>query len=136
MEHRCGQRFRLNAPASVTDGSQWTAVARVRDISASGAFLECSAPHATVTRVLVRLRGGSVEIAGDVIRRTREGIGIEWGEFAPVAVAPLLRARVDGARAPAFASQPQGARGSDRRLPRAPSQPRTLERSTRYPPRS
>jgi PilZ domain len=93
MEHRWGQRFMLDTPASVTDGAGWTVFARVRDISASGAFLQCPAPLPTVTRVLVRFKGPRVNIVlyGNVIRRTATGIGIEWSEFAPAAVAPLLQ---------------------------------------------
>jgi hypothetical protein len=96
MEHRCGQRVRLDSIVSVTDGSGWSVSARVRDISASGAFLECTAPRATVTRVLVELRDGrrAIALAGDVVRRAHDGIGIEWGDFAPAAVTSLLQGAV------------------------------------------
>ena len=92
MEHRWGQRFLLDLPASVADGNGWTAPARVRDISASGAFLECS-PPASVTRVLIRFKGREVSsiLTGDIVRVTADGIGIEWGEFAPAAVAAVLQ---------------------------------------------
>lgn len=92
MEHRWGQRFLLDLPASVADGNGWTAPARVRDISASGAFLECLPPVASVTRVLIRFKGREVSsiLTGDVVRVTAEGVGIEWGEFAPAAIAALL----------------------------------------------
>lgn len=91
MEHRWGQRFLLDLPASVADGNGWTAPARVRDISASGAFLECS-PPASVTRVLIRFKGREVSsiLTGDIVRVTADGVGIEWGEFAPAAIAALL----------------------------------------------
>lgn len=130
MEHRWGQRFRLDAPASVTDGAGWTAFARLRDISASGAFLVCTAPHSTVTRVLVRFKSGRANIAlsGDVIRRTATGIGIEWYDFAPAAVAPLMQTQARGSevkRNDRLASTHRGAsrggtlhRDRDRRAPR------------------
>jgi hypothetical protein len=135
MEHRCGQRIRLNAPASVTDGSGWTAFVRVRDISASGAYLECSVPRAGVTHVIVRLKGRRVGtlLAGDVIRRTPDGIGIEWGAFAPAAVAPLLQgaARVSDSQRHPVAS-PRVSRGNRAGLHRTGSQ----IRRDRRPPRS
>jgi len=92
MEHRWGQRFLLDLPASVADGNGWTAPARVRDISASGAFLECSPPVASVMRVLIRFKGCEVSsiLTADIVRVTSEGIAVEWGEFAPAAVAALL----------------------------------------------
>jgi len=135
MEHRCGQRVRPNAHASVMDGSGWTAFARVRDISASGAFLECPAPRNTVTRVIVRLKDQRIDtlLAGDVVRRTADGIGIEWGDFAPAAVAPLLQraARLSDSGQPssARASASRSRRGG---LHRGASQ---LHREGR-PPRS
>jgi hypothetical protein len=141
MEHRCGQRFRLGASASVTDGFRWTAFARVRDISASGAFIECLSPRATVTHVivLIKARQMSTVVAGDVIRRARDGIGIEWGEFAPTAVAPLLNvaarlldgAGFDGARLDGARRRTASARSASRvgRVAphRAGSQRRTLD---------
>jgi hypothetical protein len=116
MEHRWGQRFLLDLPASVADGNGWRAPARVRDISASGAFLECSPPVVSVTRVLIRFKGcevGSI-LTGNIVRLTSEGIGIEWGEFAPAAVAALLHGvPPDATRIPAL--QPTRARGPRRK---------------------
>jgi hypothetical protein len=124
MEHRWGQRFLLDLPASVADGNGWTAPARLRDISASGAFLECSPPVASVMRVLIRFKGCEVSsiLTGDIVRVTSEGIGIEWGEFAPAAVAALLHGVPhDATRIPA--SEPTRVRATRQRKRRVEGEP-------------
>jgi hypothetical protein len=124
MEHRWGQRFLLDLPASLADGNGWTAPARLRDISASGAFLECLPPAASVTRVLIRFKACQVSsiLTADIVRVTSEGIGIEWGEFAPAAVAVLLRAAPqDATRIPA--SKPTRARVTRQRGTRVKDEP-------------
>jgi hypothetical protein len=92
MEHRCGERLRLNRIVPVTATGNWNVMARLRDLSVSGAFLECSKPPQRVTWLRVELghRTRSIVVVGDVIRRTEEGFGVEWQEFAPFAVKQVL----------------------------------------------
>lgn len=92
MEHRCGRRVRIGRIVRVADIGGWTATARLRDLSVSGAFLECSKPPYSVTwlRVELQNRPRPESITGDVIRRAPDGIAVEWREFAPLAVKELL----------------------------------------------
>jgi PilZ domain len=95
MEHRWGERFRVNLTVTVRDSKGWTAVARVRDVSISGAFFECRHAFDSASWVTVDFgHGASAQaVDGYMARLTREGIGIEWAEFAPTAVTDLLRWR-------------------------------------------
>jgi hypothetical protein len=96
MEHRWGERFRVNLTVTVRDSKGWTAVARMRDVSISGAFLECRHAFDSASWVTVNFGHGSSALPaeGYIARLTREGLGIEWAEFAPSAVTELLRSRV------------------------------------------
>jgi hypothetical protein len=95
MEHRWGERFRVNLTVTVRDSKGWTAVARIRDVSISGAFLECRHGFDSASWITVYFgHGGRANpVDGYIARLTREGIGIEWAEFAPTAVTDLLRSR-------------------------------------------
>jgi PilZ domain-containing protein len=95
MEHRWGERFRVNLTVTVRDSKGWTAVARIRDVSISGAFLECRHEFDSASWITVNFgHGGSAQpVDGYIARLTREGIGIEWAEFAPDAVTDVLRSR-------------------------------------------
>jgi PilZ domain len=93
MEHRWGERFRVNLTVTVRDSKGWTAVARIRDVSISGAFLECRHTFDSASWITVNFgHGGNAHpVEGYIARLTREGIGIEWAEFAPTAVTDVLR---------------------------------------------
>ena len=64
---------------------------RIRDISASGAFVEASLSLKLFTRVRIQfnsaLDGRPTVIEGEVVRKDFNGYGIEWRELAPEAVA-------------------------------------------------
>lgn len=92
MEHRWGERHDFEQMVSLRAGG-WRVLARVRNMSSSGAYLQCAVPNASVLRIHVDFRQapGSARLAAYIVRRTPEGIGIEWGEFAPAAIMRLLR---------------------------------------------
>lgn len=92
MEHRCGQRVRFGRIVRVTATGDWTATASVRDLSVSVAFLVCSKPPQSVTwlRLEILDQPQPVVIIADVVRWTSEGVGVEWQEFAPLAVKEVL----------------------------------------------
>jgi hypothetical protein len=78
----------------------WRVPARVKDISISGAYLRCAIPDPSVVRVRVDFRRHprATELIAYVVRRTTDGIGVEWGEFGSQAVSRLLaRVRPDPA---------------------------------------
>lgn len=92
MEHRWGQRYALDRMVSLRAGA-WHVPARLMNISTSGAYLLCAVPDASVVRIRVQFRQelSSTRLVAYVVRRTRDGIGVEWSEFAPEAVSRLLR---------------------------------------------
>ena len=91
MEHRWGQRHQLQYTVSVRVGG-WRAVAQVKDISASGAFLQCAVPRDQHMRICVDFSGAQRQpvLTAQVVRSTDCGVGIEWLEFAPEAVLRML----------------------------------------------
>lgn len=70
----------------------WRVLARVRNMSASGAYLQCAVPNASVARIQIDFRENprAARLAAHIVRRTADGIGIEWGEFAPASVMRIL----------------------------------------------
>jgi hypothetical protein len=91
MEHRWGQRHRLEYVVSVSAGS-WRAIAQVRDISVSGALLRCLAPRDRMKRICVEFPSSARNdvLMAQVVRRTNDSVGIEWLEFAPDLVLRML----------------------------------------------
>jgi hypothetical protein len=100
MEHRWGQRHAFEQMVLLR-AAGWRVLARVRDISISGAYFRCVVPDAGVARVRVDFRQPrSPELVAYIVRRTPEGIGVEWGEFGCRAITRLLsRVPPDGAEA-------------------------------------
>lgn len=97
MEHRCGQRIPLNLAVRLWGSTGPVHVARLSDISPSGAFLRLAVPMGALTGVHVDLKWptalsrGSVRLKGCVTRRARDGVGVEWDDFAPQEVMTILR---------------------------------------------
>ncbi|HLJ39420.1 MAG TPA: PilZ domain-containing protein [Steroidobacteraceae bacterium] len=91
MEHRWGERHVIERMVSLRAGG-WRVLARLRNMSSSGAYLQCAVPSANVARIHVDFRDGadSVRLAAHIVRRTSDGIGVEWGEFAPRSVMRML----------------------------------------------
>jgi hypothetical protein len=94
MEHRWGRRtslwtaVRLRSEVGAADG-------RVRDASASGAFVETALRITAGSRVEIEFRGSW--IAAFVVRTDECGLGLEWHEFAPASVVVTLE-RIDELR--------------------------------------
>jgi PilZ domain-containing protein len=131
MEHRWGERFRINQTVTVRDAKGWTAVARLRDVSISGAFIECRHPFDTASWVTVHFGHGSHSVAVDgfIARWTREGLGIEWSEFAPEVVTELLKTGAVPRRRPLtpprrpVSARDAGTQAAPDRAPRIPIKP-------------
>ena len=94
MEHRWGHRHEVSEQVRLRarDG-QWVRGC-IRNASISGAFIVTRMPAAPLSHVSVRFtksRGSRTEeLEGEVVRRTREGLAIEWTEFAPTRVRALM----------------------------------------------
>lgn len=97
MEHRWGERSKLNIPVQVDCGPRGVVLAVMRDASASGAFLCTAAQLPLLTGVRVEF-GAAVTLGqargvdAQVVRRAADGFGLEWTELAPKAVVDLLNA--------------------------------------------
>ena len=93
MEHRWGERSRLNIPVQVDCGPRGTALGVMRDASASGAFLCTAAQIPLWTSVRVAFTGAhTLSVDAQVVRRAQDGFGLEWSELAPRVIVDLLNA--------------------------------------------
>jgi uncharacterized membrane protein len=97
MEHRLGQRFVVDIPIHLTLPLLGEVRGRLTNLSLSGAFISTQVNIRVMSRlqVYIEIPGDAspdaVSIAAHVIRKTDHGVGIEWYDFAPAAVAALLR---------------------------------------------
>jgi hypothetical protein len=94
MEHRWGRRTSLWTPVQVRSDAD-TVRGRVRDASASGAFIETELRVEAGSRIEIEFRGAW--IAACVVRIDAEGFALEWYEFAPPAIVETLD-RIDELR--------------------------------------
>lgn len=96
MEHRWGRRISLEVPVRLILEAGEPLIGRIENVSISGAFVRTARSVPVWARLEVELGrpcepGGDPEcIIAHVIRRTKEGVGIEWHELAPRAVRALL----------------------------------------------
>lgn len=108
MEHRWGQRVNAHVTARVEEASGSAHLARIVDLSISGAFLRIVLPVSTLRPIYVELpapsqkRGPVVE--AHVVRRTEDGVGIEWADLGALPVLQLLAILQPSAQPPAAAS--------------------------------
>jgi len=94
MEHRCGTRHEVEIEVYArSHGGVVSSVGWLRNISASGGFLVTTLPIQPPAHISLRLVDGEghfpSRIEGHVVRRTSEGLGIEWSEYAPELVRHL-----------------------------------------------
>jgi PilZ domain len=96
MEHRWGKRSGLNIGARLCLSSGAVAAGRIANASLSGAFVRTANRIPVLTRVLVELDTNSAGqnarecIPAYIVRATQDGVGLEWNEFTPPAIAALL----------------------------------------------
>lgn len=96
-DSRWGDRVRVDIPVRVSVNTVSDADARMKNLSLSGALVKSAANlglHALI-QVSIKMPSPSQQataITAFVSRKTSEGVGVEWCEFAPTAVKDLLRA--------------------------------------------
>jgi len=100
MEHRWGQRLELQHEVRLQVETHGTISGRTRNLSLSGVFIAMPIPPLPLwTRVAVYLhaerprrprRHVPQPIFAYVVRRTEDGVGLEWCQFAPRSVRKLL----------------------------------------------
>jgi hypothetical protein len=97
MDNRLGERVPINLVIRlVSTRPRSIAVGLLKDLSRSGALIvNCDLQLFSLIHVVLQPHQGSNDeeaIAAYVTRTCDGGIGVEWCEFAPPAVADLLRA--------------------------------------------
>jgi hypothetical protein len=96
MDHRWGERIQVNLPVRLMAHPFAKRDGRLTDLSVSGAYIHTSVylrPHSRLTVALLATpwaRHEAAVICAYVTRHYREGLGIEWCEFAPAPVDSLL----------------------------------------------
>jgi hypothetical protein len=98
MEHRWGERVRVNIPVYVSAGAGAGSDGCMKNLSLSGALMksDCDLRLHCLIEVHIQLPPPSPRIAivkAHVSRKFKEGVGVEWCEFAPSVVKDLLRSR-------------------------------------------
>src|SRR5580698_10138729 len=97
MEHRWGQRFAVDIAVRLGSRPYAVRTGRLMDLSVSGASINIGMDLRLLSRVQValvlpsRLSWATPVISAYVARRHRDGVGVEWCDFAPQAVCELLR---------------------------------------------
>jgi PilZ domain len=97
MEHRWGQRLSVDLAVRIAGRPYNVRSARLADLSASGAYIKVHADLRPLSRVQIaialphKLTRPTPMVAAYVVRRCKDGIGVEWCEYAPQPVLELLR---------------------------------------------
>ena len=98
MEHRWGERVRVDFPVRVSAHRFSVREGRLTDLSVSGALVEAEFAARALCRVRVAFdlplwpKHESPVVEAYVVRKNKYGMGLEWCEFAPDAVRELLHA--------------------------------------------
>jgi hypothetical protein len=97
MEHRWGERVQVDFPVRVTALRFSVRDGRLADLSVSGARVKAELDARILSRLQIALilplwpKHEAPVIQAYVARKFKDGFGVEWCEFAPPAVAELLR---------------------------------------------
>ena len=97
-ERRWGPRIQVDLPVRLTLPQGRSETGRLRNVSMSGAMIECAAELPTFTTMRVEILAGAevlpakIELGARVVRAEHPCLGIEWREFEPQALVDLIRA--------------------------------------------
>jgi hypothetical protein len=97
MEHRWGKRSPVDLAATLHLSCGTAVCVRVANVSLSGALVLTEARIPVFSQVIVELElGGQRQprtqlVPGYIARQARGGLGLEWNEFSPSAIADLRR---------------------------------------------
>ena len=97
-ERRWGPRIQVDLPVRLTLAQGRSETGRMRNVSMSGALIECQAELPTFTTMRVEILAGAetspgaIELGARVVRAEHPCLGIEWREFQPQALADLIKA--------------------------------------------
>jgi hypothetical protein len=95
-ESRWGDRVTVNIPVQVSADALTGADGCMKNLSLSGALMKADVDLELHSRIIVSIKMPSPSdrpeaITAYVSRKVREGVGLEWCEFAPSVVKDLLR---------------------------------------------
>jgi hypothetical protein len=97
-ERRWGPRIQVDLPVRLTLAQGRSETGRMRNLSMSGALIECPAELPAFTTLRVEILPGAqvlpatIELGARVVRAEHPCLGIEWRDFQPQALADLIRA--------------------------------------------
>jgi len=97
MEHRWGERVTIDIPVRVTAHPFTVRAGRLTNLSVSGGQIRGEFELRPLSRIHVtielpqRSKHEAPTVDAYVARKFRDGVGIEWCEFAPHPVGELLR---------------------------------------------
>jgi hypothetical protein len=97
MEHRWGERIGVDIPVRVTSHPFAVRHGRLVNLSVSGAAIRADFDLRSLSKIQVvielphRFKCEAPSIAAYVTRNSKDGMGIEWCEFAPPIVSELLQ---------------------------------------------
>ncbi len=97
MENRWGQRVGVDIPVRITGQPFAVRTGRLSNLSVSGAFIKAEFQLRLLSRIQVAIelphcsRHDAPIIAACVARKGKDGVGIEWCEFAPPDISRLLQ---------------------------------------------
>jgi len=97
-ERRWGPRIQVDLPVRLTLPQGRSETGRLRNVSMSGAMIECAAELPTFTTMRVEILAGAetlpakIELGARVVRAEHPCLGIEWREFQPQSLADLIKA--------------------------------------------
>jgi len=98
MEHRWGKRVIVHIPVQLTVAEPFFSCdGQVTDLSVSGARIVTSQPLRILSRIQVLIdasilpKGPAATLTAYVARHHTSGVAVEWCQFAPAAVADILR---------------------------------------------
>jgi PilZ domain len=95
-ESRWGDRTSVNIPVQMSTASVWVSVGYMKNLSLSGALVNSDIDLGLHSLIDVSIHmpepsQRTQAVKAYVSRRTKEGIGLEWCEYAPAVVKDLLR---------------------------------------------
>jgi hypothetical protein len=98
MEHRWGERTRVNIVVYVSAGSVAGFGGCIKNLSLSGALVRSDCELRLHSLIDVHIKLPAPSPRGDIVkahvsRKLKECVGIEWCEFAPAIVKDLLRSQ-------------------------------------------
>jgi PilZ domain len=97
MEHRWGQRMRVDLPIRIKGQSFRSISARLIDLSLTGGFIEVELDVRLLCRFQVvafvsgHFQPAAMSFDAHVIRKAHRGIGVEWAALSPADFRRLLR---------------------------------------------